>query len=309
VAPRTGRTFVTVCLNPTIQRTLLLDRLLQGEVNRVRELSIDASGKGINVSRVLAQLGRTVTHLTQAGGRDGALFLELARGDGVPVVAIDTAADVRTATTLLDRGAANTTEIVEEGRAVEPGVEDRIRAAFSALLGSSPTVVISGTKAPGFSRELFPWMVAEARGRGCPVVLDYRGDDLLASLPCGPNVIKPNLAEFASTFLPGERISEGAENRELLARVKARMLLLSEEQGIATVLTRGRYATLYVDGGRVLEAEPQPVAVLNTTGSGDSFAAGLAAALSDGADIASAVALGHDCAARNAALLRPGVIR
>ena len=36
------------------------------------------------------------------------------------------------------------------------------------------------------------------------MVLDYRKDDLLQSLPHRPDVVKPNWAEFVETFFPGQ---------------------------------------------------------------------------------------------------------
>ncbi len=62
--------FLTVCLNPTLQKTIVLQKLLEDEVNRTNEHFLDASRKGINVSRVLTQLGAEVIHLTQVGGRN-----------------------------------------------------------------------------------------------------------------------------------------------------------------------------------------------------------------------------------------------
>jgi len=49
--------------------------------------------------------------------------------------------------------------------------------------------------------------------------------------------------------------------------------------------------------------------VTNTTGCGDAFTAGLAAALESGADFDTAVSEGIRCGALNAALVKPGVIR
>jgi fructose-1-phosphate kinase PfkB-like protein len=49
---------ITVTLNPAVDQTLALDRFVPGDTNRVRESRIDPGGKGINVSRVLRELGR-----------------------------------------------------------------------------------------------------------------------------------------------------------------------------------------------------------------------------------------------------------
>jgi len=60
--------FLVVCLNPTIQKTLVFKSLKLDAVNRAAEVRTDASGKGVNVARVLTQCGYPATHLTHAGG-------------------------------------------------------------------------------------------------------------------------------------------------------------------------------------------------------------------------------------------------
>jgi fructose-1-phosphate kinase PfkB-like protein len=72
-----------VCLNPTVQKTITLPRMLVGEVNRASAVRTDASGKGVNVARVLVQLGEAdVVHLTHLGdGPNAQLFSALAAAD------------------------------------------------------------------------------------------------------------------------------------------------------------------------------------------------------------------------------------
>jgi len=65
----------------------------------------------------------------------------------------------------------------------------------------------------------------------------------------------------------------------------------------------------YAEKGKLAEYAFESVEGLNTTGSGDAFTAGLAAALEEGATLVDAVAEGVRCGALNAALLKPGVIR
>lgn len=96
---------LVVCLNPTVQRTFVVENFRVGEVNRAGRHRTDASGKGVNVARVLAQLGARATQLTHSGGRDHPLFRELAEGDGVEIDAVETEIEVRTAYTIVDPAA------------------------------------------------------------------------------------------------------------------------------------------------------------------------------------------------------------
>ncbi len=47
----------TVTLNPTIDQTLVLERFVAGDTLRVKSSRFDPGGKGINVSRVVRELG------------------------------------------------------------------------------------------------------------------------------------------------------------------------------------------------------------------------------------------------------------
>ena len=48
----------TITLNPTLNYDIYLDKFLQGNLNNAKSTSIRAGGKGINVSKVLNNLGK-----------------------------------------------------------------------------------------------------------------------------------------------------------------------------------------------------------------------------------------------------------
>jgi 1-phosphofructokinase/tagatose 6-phosphate kinase len=147
-----------------------------------------------------------------------------------------------------------------------------------------------------------------AKARGLRVVLDVRGKDLLESLPYGPDVVKPNIDEFLSTYAPGcsPKSTPPDELKEKVAEIWAEVY---RKYPSSLVLTRGTGSVWYAEKGELAEYAFEPVAPLNTIGSGDSFTAGLVAALEGGATLGEAVIQGARCGALNAALLRPGVIR
>ena len=60
---------ITVTLNPAIDVTYRLPRLRVGEVHRVTEVTSRLGGKGVNVARVLHQLGEP-THAVGLADHD-----------------------------------------------------------------------------------------------------------------------------------------------------------------------------------------------------------------------------------------------
>ncbi|MDR0452637.1 MAG: PfkB family carbohydrate kinase [Treponema sp.] len=304
--------YLTVSMNPTLQKILCFPSITTDRVNRSPRHRFDVAGKGLNVCRVLSQLGKPAAHLTTLGGDLRPLFLEKSRREGLSVHWVESGSPIRFCYTLIDEGEGSVTELIEDAAEVEAGAEDRLREAYEKLLPGCATVVIAGTKAPGFSGDLVPFMVRRAREKGCRVVLDLWGKDLLGSLPYRPDVIKPNLLEFAATFapelarggeLPGEGEDSGAVKEEIL-KICGK---LSAEYRCAIVLTRGTKPVWFVSGGDSGEYPVAPAAgTVNTTGSGDAFTAGLASALDAG--LRAAVAEGARCGALNAGFLQVGTI-
>jgi tagatose 6-phosphate kinase len=305
MAHETRRGFLAVCLNPVIQKTIVVDGLVKNEVNRSSEHRTDASGKGVNVARVLAQTGHRAIHLTQAGGSARDWFLSLCAADGFDLRWVESGSEIRFCYTVIDRADRSATELVEEARPVAPGTGERVLAEFDRALAECGAVVISGTRAPGFDDGIFPEMARRAREAGRLLVLDIKGRDLVSCLPHRPAVIKPNLAEFLATWPAAPGLPEDAL-REHVASVAAGV---HAEFGSLLVATRGSRPAWYWDGRALRERPCLPCAPLNPTGSGDSFAAGLTAVLAEGGTIDDAVAEGARLGALNAERLKPGSIR
>ena len=203
--------FLSVCLNPTFQRTISISHLHRGEVSRARSAQLDIAGKGVNTTRVLSQLGAPVRHLTHLGqGKE--LLLDLCGREGLEIVWAPSNSPIRTCITLLDDETRSTTEIVEPTEPVDEGTVKTIRDLYSKELESADWVILSGTKAPGYPADLFAEFSGMAVRRGRTVAVDYRGPELLASLDAGISVVKINLVEFVTTFLPGMKVSEGDDS-------------------------------------------------------------------------------------------------
>lgn len=304
-APREG--FLAVCLNPVIQRTMVFDSISKGEVNRSSRHRVDASGKGVNVARVLAQSGKRAVHLTQAGGPTREWFLAMCAADGVDVRWVESGSEIRSCSTVIDLADGSVTELVEEALPVAPGTERLVLDELERILPEVGAVIVSGSKAAGFPDSVIGEIAARAAASGALLVLDIRGRDLISCLGSRPAVVKPNLSELLATWpLPA-----GADPRdEAAARAHVALVAaaLWNDAGTALVVTRGASPLWYWDGEGLAEAASTRVAAVNPIGSGDAFAAGLAAVLAGGGAMRDAVAEGIRLGALNAATLKPGSI-
>ncbi|MCL2266607.1 MAG: PfkB family carbohydrate kinase [Treponema sp.] len=322
--------FLTVCLNPTIQKTLRYPSIISGTVNRTALHRLDVSGKGVNVTRVLTQLGKNVLHLTQLGGVMKLLFLSLCENDGLCVEWAESGSEIRFCYTLLTDAAV--TELVEESQPVAAGTEKHLIEKFDMLLEkdnyfdySAPVIphssfynphclIISGTKAAGFSDNIFPTMTRKAKEKGLCIILDVKGNDLINCLEYEPDIIKPNLYEFAATFAPqlikdNDLVINDNNKNIIKETIESKIMDITQKYKCRVILTNGSKKIITADKNNVIEIDVPAVKAVNTIGCGDAFTAGLAAALSGGADIIAAINEGNRCGALNAGLEKPGVIR
>jgi fructose-1-phosphate kinase PfkB-like protein len=144
-------------------------------------------------------------------------------------------------------------------------------------------------------------MTRKAKEKGLRVILDVKGQDLIESLQYEPDVVKPNLLEFAETFA----LDLVAENEQIKSAIRD----TAQKYNCRVILTNGSRKILAADRDKFFEIEFEAVKAVNSTGCGDAFTAGLAAALEAGANFYEAIGEGARCGAKNAALIRPGVIR
>ena len=61
----------TVTLNPALDRTIAVEKLVEDDTTRILSETLYAGGKGIDVSRVIRELGGQSVALGLVGGYDG----------------------------------------------------------------------------------------------------------------------------------------------------------------------------------------------------------------------------------------------
>jgi fructose-1-phosphate kinase PfkB-like protein len=222
---------------------------------------------------------------------------------------VESGSDIRFCYTI--RTDSDVTELVEEAQTVGSGTEELLISKFDSLLNGQDFsyLIVSGTKAAGFSETLIPQIVHKAKEKGVKVILDVKGNDLIGSLHYKPDIIKPNIYEFVYTFAP-YLIKNNDFPRDKSAEKKIREAMhgVNKSHGTRIILTDADKKILAMNEDDYFEIDVKPVKAVNTTGCGDAFTAGLASALEDGADFHAAIAEGNRCGALNAGLERPGVI-
>ncbi|MDC7239591.1 MAG: PfkB family carbohydrate kinase [Spirochaetales bacterium] len=286
-------------LSPALQKTVLFDSFREGEVNRALRYYTDASGKCVNVARVLLQGGVDTACLTPLGRDNRDEFTALGKRDGLPLYSVPTEGRVRTCTTIVDLNRKICSELVvnepEEATATQ---ETEYLGLFESLLERvSRAVVISGSRLPGFSENIIPEMVRKTKERGLLLFADYRTRDLKASYmseTIRPDYVKINEEEFLQTFDEAD-LTEG-------------LIRQSRAYKSRFIISRGSESTLAADYGELFEVPSRMVEPLNAIGCGDAMTAGLAQGICEGLTLKDAVIRGRDYAAANVQSIHPGWI-
>jgi 6-phosphofructokinase 2 len=287
---------VTLTPNPTIDGASETDRVRPVHKIRTTNERHYPGGGGVNVARVLAELGAETVPVYLAGGATGALLDELlaARGFVPRRVAIE--GGTRFAHAVFERSTGQEYRFVPEGPEVTPRDWERAVAAVAAL--DFDWLVASGSLPRGLPADAYGALARLAAERGARFVLDTSGPALMGALAAGPvHLIKPSFGEFRA--LTGAASDADADVAPAAERLRA-------ERGVEMVaVTLGPDgAALAWPGGFLRRRPPELPALASATGAGDSFLAGMVFALAQGRAAEDAFAFGM--AAGAAAVLTPG---
>ena len=258
---------VTLTLNPSLDRTLEVDRLERGAVLRATSFHIDPGGKGVNVTRALLANGIGSRAVIPCGGVEGDELVRLLAAEDVPAVAVSVADRTRSNVTLVEPG-GTVTKINEPGAALTSAEFEAVAAAVLAVAGSADWVVMCGSLPPDVPVDVYAHLTSQFAAAGIRVAVDTSGPALLAAVAARPDLIKPNREELADAV--GSRLDSVAEvvaAAEHLRSLGARAVLAS----------LGPDGALLVDDDGALLARGVPVAPRSTVGAGDALLAGFLA--------------------------------
>jgi len=285
---------VTLTLNPTVDVAAEADMVRAVRKTRTRNERFDPGGGGVNVSRVVHELGGDTLAIILTGGLAGALLEKLLDDQGVPRRSIPIAGATRMSNTINDLSTKHEFRFVPEGPEVSAGEWYAALAALAAEPGE--WIVASGSLPRGVPADFYVLAADLARRQGRCYVLDTSGPALKAALGHGLAVIKPSRGEFET--LVGRPLNTPKVQAE------AAMTLVREGQAEMVVVSLGHQGALLAEKSGVLRLPALDVPALGAVGAGDSFLAGMVLKLSQGESPREAFAWGM--AAGAAAVMRPG---
>ena len=258
---------LTVTLNPSIDKTILVEELKPYELNRVVGSRVDPGGKGINVAKVLKNFGVEVLATGLIAGKNGQNMMKDLDRAGIPLDFYKIGGETRTNLKIVDLNNQKTTEINEKGFPVSEKDLNGFRRKFRTLLKHTDIVVLCGSLLPGVPSNFYKECILLAREYGKRVILDADGEAFREGVQAIPFAIKPNLYELE--MIVGKKLNS---IDEIVNSVRIFL-----EKGIEIVIISiGPDGAILGNRDEIYKADTWDVTVKGATGSGDSMVAALA---------------------------------
>lgn len=255
----------TICMNPSFDKTVDVDSLKTGQVNRIRNVRMDLGGKGINVAVVAGRLGLEVQCIGIMGKDGGAELKDLMDREHLRHYFLEIPGHVRTNTKIYCRDGQGVTELNEPGTNVsEQNLKDFLTLAREKT-ADSDIVVMTGSLPPGCPEGTYCELMKALEGKKC--ILDTEGKELeKGTKGAHPFLIKPNLREMEATL--------GIELRTMRAIRDAALLFI--KLGVEhAVVSMGEMGAMYVSAEKTLFAPALRVETKSTVGAGDAMIGGM----------------------------------
>lgn len=269
----------TVTVNPSIDYIVQLKELTLGEVNRMDYDNMLPGGKGINVSRILKELGHDSVAWGFLGGFTGDFVKDSLEKVGLKTDFTSIQGNTRINVKIK---AQAETEINGKGPKLNDAELEAFKAQFDHLT-EDDTVIFAGSLLPGLGDDFYFDLIKIIRQKGAQFVIDTTGDSLLKTLPEHPLVVKPNNHELADMFgVQFNGIDDIVKYAKKLLEMGAQNVLISMAGDGGLMVTKDKvYRSLAPKG-----------TVVNSVGAGDSMLAGFTGTFAKTKDVVEAFRYG-----------------
>lgn len=256
----------TVTFNPSLDYIVTIDDFRLGKTNRTTSELMLPSGKGLNVTTVLHNLGIENIAFGFTAGFVGEEIKRRAKDVGLVCDFIDIPNGVSRINVKMKD--FDGTEINGMGPVIDESSQKLLMEKLE-LLKEEDTLVLAGSIPTGMSKNIYSDILKALDGRGIRFVVDATKELLLNVLAYHPFLIKPNNHELGELF---DVIIEKKEQVEPYARKL-------QEMGAKNVLVSmaGEGAVLLDEHGKIYLLDAPKGTLINAVGAGDSMVAGFIA--------------------------------
>lgn len=254
---------ITITLNPAFDVHCTAKGLALYHENFVKTGSVDAGGKGINLSRALLANKIPNEAVVVLGKENAAPFQAALEADGLQILPILTQGRIRENITIHEESLPET-RISFDGFSCGPELLQKVCARIGAV-DENTFIAFTGSAPSGMDADSILAFLKTFQDRGAKIIIDSRTIPFSKLVAFRPWLIKPNQDEAA--LVSGHSI-DSLEDAVATARVLHRA-------GIENVLlTLGGDGAVLACREGVFHAKVPAVEVKSTIGAGDSTIAG-----------------------------------
>ena len=251
----------TLTLNPCLDRFIYVDKIIEDDTVRVKESVDYPAGKGVDVSRVINELGGHSVAILPLGGDAGTRIGKMLELQGVVYASVGVTMETRT--NIIIQEIEHQYRLSLKGASLSKEEGKQVLKTLDLLVRKGDFLVLSGSIPEGFPVDVYGKICLESKLKGATVYLDSDGAPLAEGVKAGPCGIKPNLYELQR--LVGRNLNSEEDYKTAMEEV-------TQKYGIKDILLTlggaGAFCKVESDFYRIRVPR---VEVKSAVGAGDSF--------------------------------------
>ena len=276
---------VTLTVNPAVDKSTHIDRLIPEQKLRCDAPRFDAGGGGINVSKAIKRLGGKSTAIFTTGGPSGQVLRDLVSQEGIDCEVIQTEQWTRENFIVAETSTNAQYRFGMPGAALS---EAETEAVLETLRKSKAEYdVASGSLPPQMDVNFYEKVAAISKEMGARLVLDTSGESLQAACDEGVFLLKPNIGELEALV--------GAKDLQIDDVDDAARMLIGDGKCEVVIVSMGPKGAILVTKDLCEHVPAPPVQKRSTVGAGDSMVAGMTWALTQGLTYSEMIRWGVAC--------------
>ncbi|MGL5124131.1 MAG: 1-phosphofructokinase [Fusobacteriaceae bacterium] len=252
----------TVTLNPAVDYYLGFENFKEGELNFPNMAYTLPGGKGINVSKVLANFKTNSVALGFVGGFTGHYMKNSLKGANIEYKFIELEENTRINIKINNHGLE--TEIAGKSPTISTEKKEEF---LKELIGikKDDILILSGSVPNSLDENIYSEIISTLP-KGVKIVLDSRGKAFDLALKKGVYLVKPNQTELEEYF--NRKITN---EKELISAGKKMQELGAEN----VLISLGSKGSILITKESIFQGNVPKGKMISTVGAGDSMVAGV----------------------------------
>ena len=259
---KTEKLLLTVTVNPSIDKTVEIEKFRYGEMNRIIECRSSIAGKGYHAAVVNKRLGGDSFCLGFSFQHSRMMTEKYFISNNVANEFVEISGDIRVNLKVYDRDTSIITEINDKGKSVDADQLKYLYSLIDRYLKVGDMIIFSGSVQPGIPDTIYSELISKAKSAGLKTVLDAEGSLLEKGIESKPYLIRLNAYEIEKSY---GRIITNFNDADEMCR-------FFTDKGIQLAcISMGPKGAVISDGKDSWYAEAPEADIISTVGSGGSM--------------------------------------